>query len=167
VKVIGKSEVSIPVGDFSDISIMKPVDEDFGIVVPKIKINSRVIPDVDPENASVYQKALTQGVAHALGTKYPGEEGNVFIFAHSGQDFYEANRYNAVFYLLSKLEAGDGIYIFHKNKKYHYAVTGKFTANPEEVRYLEDTPGKNTLTLMTCWPAGTNWKRLIVEAEQN
>jgi LPXTG-site transpeptidase (sortase) family protein len=167
VQVVGKSEAMVPVsGNSQNIEIMKPVDENFGIVIPKIGVNSKVIPDVDPENGVVYQKALTEGVAQALGSKYPGEEGNVFIFAHSGQDFLEANRYNAVFYLLSKLETGDEILIFYQNKKYRYAVTDKKTVFPSEVNYMDDTPGRNTLTLMTCWPGGTIWKRLIVQAEQ-
>jgi len=167
VKVVGKSEATVGVGGLAKFEIVKPVDENFGIVIPKIGVNSKVIPDVDPENGAIYQRALTQGVAHALGTKYPGEEGNVFIFAHSGQDLFEANRYNAVFYLLSKMEAGDEIYVFYKNKKYRYSVTAKKTAAPEEIQYFDDLPGKNTLTLMTCWPGGTTWKRLIVRAEQN
>jgi len=166
-QVVGKSEAMVPVGgNAQNIEIMKPVDENFGIVIPKIQANAKVIPDVDAQNPAVYQKALAQGVAHALGSANPGEEGNVFIFAHSGQDFLEANRYNAVFYLLSKLEAGEEIYIFYKSKKYRYIITDKKTANPEEIQYLADTPGKNILTLMTCWPGGTTWKRLIVRAQQ-
>ena len=166
-RVVGKSEATVPVGGSAKFEIIKPVDENFGIVIPKIKANAKVIPNVDPENPAVYQRALTQGVAHALGTKHPGEVGNVFIFAHSGQDFLEANRYNAVFYLLSKLEKGDEIFIFYQTKKYRYVVTEKKTAAPEEVQYMSDTPGKNTLTLMTCWPGGTTWKRIVVRAEQS
>ena len=165
-RVVGKSEAMISIEGSNNFEIVRPVDENFGIVIPKIGVNSKVIPDVDPENSAIYQKALTQGAAHALGAKYPGEEGNVFIFAHSGQNFLEANRYNAVFYLLTKLEAGDEVFLFYKNKKYRYLVMAKATAFPEEIHYLADTPGKHTLTLMTCWPGGTTWKRLIVQAEQ-
>lgn len=167
VKVVGKSEASVPVGNSAKFEIMKPADENFGIVIPKIEANAKIVPEVDAENSAIYQRALTQGVAHAKGTRLPGEEGNIFLFAHSGQDVLEANRYNAVFYLLSKLEKGDEIFIFYQTKKYRYLVTEQHTAAPEEVRYMDDTPGKNTLTLMTCWPGGTTWKRLIVRAEQN
>ncbi len=166
VKVVGKSESMVSASGPSEFQILKPVDENFGIVIPKIEANAKVIPNVDPQNPAAYQRALTQGVAQALGTKYPGEEGNIFIFAHSGQDFLEANRYNAVFYLLSKLETGDEIFIFYQTKKYRYTVTEKKTAAPSEAQYMDDTPGKYTLTLMTCWPGGTTWKRLIVRAEQ-
>jgi sortase A len=148
-------------------SVLIPMDEEFGIVIPKIEANAKIIPNVDVENSVAYQRALTQGVAQAAGSANPGEDGNVFIFAHSGQDFLEANRYNAVFYLLSKLEKGDEIDIFYQKQKFQYLVTGKYTAFPAEVGYMDNTLGKKTLTLMTCWPGGTTLKRLIVRAEQN
>ena len=143
-----------------------PVDERFGIVIPKIGANAKVIPDVDWQDSAVYQQALTKGVAHAKGTVFPGEPGNVFLFAHSGVDFYEANRYNAVFYLLSKLSAGDEIYLFHDGHKLAYQVTEQKTVSAESVEYMKGDPNKETLTLMTCWPAGTTYRRLIVLAER-
>lgn len=146
--------------------VMYPVDEDFGIVIPKLSANAPVIPDVDWQDAAVYQRALTKGVAHAAGTAYPGGQGNVFIFSHSGVDFYEAVRYNALFYLLNKLVPGDEIYLFYKGQKFVYRVSAQKTISPEQVEYLKGDPKKQTLTLMTCWPAGTTLKRLIVVADQ-
>jgi LPXTG-site transpeptidase (sortase) family protein len=147
--------------------IINPVDEEFGIVIPALSANARVIGDIDWENAAAYQRALTRGVVHAKGTSHPGEPGNVFIFAHSGVDFYEAIRYNAEFYLLSKLTPGDLVYLFYQKQKYTYRVTGKKTVAPEEVGILTDnTALERTLTLMTCTPAGTTFKRLIVTANQ-
>lgn len=147
-------------------SALLPVDEDFGIVIPKITANAKVLPDVNWKDSAVYQRALTQGVAHAAGTALPGEEGNVFIFAHSGVDFYEANRYNAVFYLIGKLEAGDTIYLFYKGKRLEYKVVENKIVAAEAVEYLTGDAQKKTLTLMTCWPAGTTYKRLVVVAEE-
>jgi sortase A len=164
-KVVSQEEAQTQSGNQKNILV--PVDEEFGIVIPKIEANAKVIPNVDAENPAAYQRALTQGVAQAASSANPGEEGNIFIFAHSGQDALEANRYNAVFYLLSKLEKGDEIDIFYQKQKFQYLVTGKYTVSPEEVQYMDDTPGKNTLTLMTCWPGGTTLKRLIVRAEQD
>jgi LPXTG-site transpeptidase (sortase) family protein len=149
-----------------DSGIIVPVNEQFGIIIPKIFVNSKVFPDIDPENSAVYQRVLTKGVAHVLGTAHPGQPGNVFIFAHSGKDFYQVERYNAVFYLLTKLQKGDEIFIFYQGKKITYSVSDEKVINAAEVGYLNDIPGKNTLTLMTCWPAGTTWKRFIVVAEE-
>jgi LPXTG-site transpeptidase (sortase) family protein len=147
--------------------VIRPVDDQFGIVIPKISANAKVIADVDPNDSKVYQKALTEGVAQASGSALPDEPGNVFLFSHSGQDFLEANRYNAVFYLLGKMEVGDEIFIFYQTQKMSYKVREKKVVAATDVQYMAKESQKNTLTLMTCWPAGTTWKRLIVIAEKN
>lgn len=167
VSVVTKKEAeSFSKNDISKVGdIIEPIDENFGIVIPKIRANAKVIPNVDPNDSATYQKVLTQGVASTKGSVAPGKEGNIFIFAHSGIDFYEAERYNAVFYLLDKLEKGDEIFIFYKGEKIRYAVTESKTVGADETKYYDGIPGKKTLTLMTCWPAGTNLKRYIVIAE--
>ncbi|MDP3957088.1 MAG: sortase [bacterium] len=71
-----------------------------------------------------------------------------------------------MFYLINKLEVGDDIIVFYKKQKFTYRVAGQKTVSPESVGYLTGSPDKNTLTLMTCWPAGTTLSRLIVVAEQ-
>ena len=155
-----------PPTDSDSSAIIRPVDEDFGLVIPKISANSKVIADVDPDNSVVYQRALTQGVAHARGTAYPGNDGNIFIFAHSGIDFYEALHYNAVFYLLDKLEKNDKVYIFYKGREISYKVSDKKVVLATDIKYFEGDGDTKTLTLMTCWPPGTTWKRLVVIAVQ-
>ena len=105
----------------NDKRVINPVDNDFGVVVPKIGANAKVIKDVDPFNAHTYQQALTQGVAHAKGSPVPDEFGNTFLFAHSSDNFYNANRYNSVFYLLSKLESDDIFYLTFDNQLYKYS----------------------------------------------
>jgi sortase A len=159
---MGKEQV----GNNDKNTVIYPVDEDFGIVIPKILANAKVIPDVDWTDARVYQRALAEGVAHAEGTSHPDERGNVFIFSHSGVDFYEANRYNALFYLLNKLVAGDEIYLFYHKQKYVYTVVEKKLVSPENIEYLTGKSDKQTLTLMTCSPAGTTFKRLLVIADR-
>lgn len=144
---------------------LAPVDKEFGIVIPKIAANAKVIPNVNPFNEREYQWQLTKGVAHAKGTAFPGQYGNVFIFAHSAGNFYDANRYNAIFYLLTKMEKGDMIDLFYKKYKYEYRVIEKKTVDAAAVKYLAGDSRKKTVTLMTCWPAGTTYKRLLVIAE--
>lgn len=146
-------------------NVIVPRDENFGIVIPKINANAKVIKDVNPLNSSQYQWALTKGVAHAKGSAYPGQFGNVFLFSHSSVDFYEAARYNSIFYLLTKLEKGDDVYIFYNKAKIKYTVTGKKIVGANAVSYLKNSQGKHQLTLMTCWPPGTTLNRLLVTAE--
>jgi sortase A len=140
-------------------------DKEFSIVIPKIGANSKIVKDVDPYNSKEYQQKLTQGVAHAKGTSLPGEFGNSFYFAHSSDNFYNANRYNSVFYLLNKLSRGNLIYLIYNGIIYSYKVTESEVVNAEDVNYLQSDENKKTVTLMTCWPAGTTLKRFIVVGE--
>jgi sortase A len=148
------------------IQTIKPIDPRFSIIIPKIGANVRVVADVNPFNPKEYQVALSKGVAQARGSVLPGQVGNTFIFAHSAQNWYVANQYNAVFYLLSKLQKGDEIYVSYNKNIYKYKVSETKQVNDTEVQYLDTIPGKGkTLTLMTCWPPGTTLKRLIVVAD--
>jgi LPXTG-site transpeptidase (sortase) family protein len=148
--------------DDGDKSVLVPVDSAFSIVIPKIGANVPVVQDVDPLDPSVYRVALAQGIAHAKGTKLPGESGNVFLFAHSSDDFLTRGRYNAVFYLLDKLSPGDRFTIAYHDRLYDYRVFDRKTLSPEQVEYLNAKSEENTVTLMTCWPPGTDAKRLLV-----
>ena len=140
------------------------IDQDFGLYIPKIGANSKVIRNVDPYKESEYDKALISGVAHAKGTALPNQEGNVFLFAHSAVNFYERRKYNVYFYLLDELEKEDEIYVSYQGQIYQYSVLEVKRVNPSEVEYLGKYLPKDTLTLMTCWPAGANIKRTIVTA---
>jgi len=141
------------------------VDKEFSIVVPKIGANSKVISDVDPYDSQVYQRELTKGVAHAKGTVYPGQVGNSFYFAHSSDNFYNANRYNSVFYLLNKLEKDDVFYLVYKGDVFKYKVLQVKIVSAESIDYMKGTTERRLATLMTCWPAGTNIQRLVVVGE--
>lgn len=137
------------------------------ISIPKVGVNAEVFLEVDPYNKEGYSKALKQGAAHAKGTAYPGQEGNVFIFAHSSSPDSSAGKYNTIFSLLNKLKEGDEVYLVYGKDNFKYKVTQTKIINAEEVGYINSNSvsDKKTVTLMTCWPIGTNWKRLLVIGE--
>jgi sortase A len=143
-----------------------PEDRNFGLVIPKLGINVPIIEGVDPYDPEKYQQALAKGVAHVRGTTLPEDIGNTVLFAHSSDNFYNANMYNAIFYLLNKLEMGDEIYLVHKQKIHKYEVAEKVMAKPKEINYMENS-SVSKLTLITCWPPGTTFKRLVVVAKSS
>ena len=65
------------------INILTPSNKDFSIIIPKIGAVAPIIEDVDPFNPDKYLPALKKGAAHAAETSKPGENGNVYVFAHS------------------------------------------------------------------------------------
>lgn len=148
----------------SPVEILTPEDPEFSIVVPKIGANARILPNIDASREDIYLPALEEGVAHTLGTVFPGEKGHIFLFAHSTDYFWNIGSYNAVFYLLYKLEKGDRVNLFYKGQRYVYQIVGKTVVDPEDVQYLTRKSTKEFLTLQTCWPPGTTLRRLLVFA---
>lgn len=154
---------------FSDISAQEnsiiPVSTEYGIVIEKINANAKVIANVNPANEREYVKALSGGVAEALGSTPPGEKGNLYLFSHSTDAPWNIVRYNAVFYLLRELVQGDRVIIFYKNRRYDYIVFDKVIVKPSDVSYLTNKYDAPVLTLQTCDPPGTLLNRLVVRAK--
>lgn len=149
----------------STVEIIKPVDPNYSIVIPKINANALIVPNVDTSNRLAYLDALKRGVAHAEGTANPGEGGHMFFFAHSTDNFWNVTRYNAVFYLLYKLENGDDVNIYYKGVRHKYTVVGHEIVDPSQVDFLTRKTPDELVTLQTCWPLGTTFKRYLVFAK--
>ncbi len=152
--------------ELKNIEVLVPSNPEFGIVIPKIAANSSVIPQVSVTDKDAYLNALQSGVAQAEGTAFPGEGGHIFMFAHSTDFVWNVGTFNAIFYLLYKLEIGDEINIFYKGQRFVYHVTGKEVVDPNQVEYLTRKSDREFLTLQTCWPPGTTLKRQLIFAER-
>lgn len=138
------------------------------ISVAKINIEAPMVwSKTEIENEML--KDLENGVAHYAKTTSPGQNGNTVISGHSSNYLWAKGNYNYIFKNLNDLEAGDEIIVktFQKNGRviiYHYKVSDVFTTGPDDEAIFapSDSP---VLTLSTCWPLGTNLKRLIVKAD--
>ena len=109
------------------------------------------------------QEYLKQGaVILPLGTVI-GQPGNVVITAHSsGTSAFGPYRF--AFARLSELEEGQEFTITTPDANYTYKVYGKEIVWPHEVDKLPKDD-RSTITLVTCWPLWTNFKRLLVHSE--
>ena len=96
---------------------ISPASRDFGLVIPKIGINTAVIPAVNPTDPGQYLSALKKGVAHASTSYFPDEDGTVYLFSHSTNYDWFVSDLNAVFYLLKNLAEGDLIVVYYKGSK--------------------------------------------------
>jgi sortase A len=145
--------------------ILKPKDTDFSIVIPKIAASAKIYPNLDANKPAEFLPVLSKGIAHAKGSVFPGMQGNVYLFAHSTDNWWNVGRYNAVFYLLKDLQEGDEIVVFFEGRRYEYRVAYTVITDPTDVGYLTAShAGESRLVLQTCWPPGTTWKRLFVIA---
>jgi sortase A len=139
----------------------------YTLSIPKIGVNSAIKLNVDMFDKKAYEEALTHGVAHASGTALPGEIGNSFIFGHSSAPLGITRSYAAIeFVLLNHLDSGDEILVLNGDNKYSYKIFDKKVVSDDSMEYIHKYYGKDTITLMTCWPPGTNLKRLLVIAEK-
>lgn len=167
--VVITSEQALNKVGFGDLqqseNIIKPVSTQYGIVIEKINANAMVVPGVDVTNEKEYSRALAQGVAEAFGSTKPGESGNLFIFSHSADAPWNISRLNAIFYLLRELEKGDKVIIFYDFRRYDYTVFDKQVVEPRDLSFLTNRYDKPVLTLQTCDPPGTLFRRLIVRAQ--
>lgn len=131
------------------------------IKADKISLNAPVIWDIGEPDVL---EQLKNGVIQYQGTSHPGEGGNVFMIGHSSNYFWIKSDYNAVFALLDKLESSDRIEVRYNNRSYFYDVTDKKVVSPNDIEVMQDSQ-KEFLTLMTCWPVGTNVSRLVIQAQ--
>lgn len=148
------------------------VPYDNRIIIPKIGKN---IPLVDVRLDSgfdldhvenIFMEELQKWVVRYPGTSLPWQTGNAFIFWHSSNYPWMKGQYNDVFALLDKLSPGDEIIVYYWQKKFTYTMKEKTVVKPGNVKALQSRdPNKKELSLMTCWPIGTNINRLIVFAE--
>ena len=141
------------------------LDPYFSIYIPKIDAKAKVIPNVDPGNSVEYLKALSEGVAQAKGTYFPGQGKTIYLFSHSTDSPIDIAKYNAVFYLLRKLDKGDRIIVYFLGVEHDYVVTEKFVTKADDTSWLKDDGSGERLILQTCDPPGTSWNRLMVIAK--
>ena len=126
------------------------------------------IPKLNIENALVKVGGtdLNKSLIHFLPKSLPGEIGNVAIFGHSTlPQLYKPNNYKSIFTYLHTLEKGDEIYVKVGSLKYVYEVKEMFVVEPDQIEVLEQATDDSYITLITCTPPGTYWKRLIVKAK--
>lgn len=141
-------------------------DKNYSLFIPKIEARSKVIENVDVSKPNIYLPALQQGVAAAANLSRPGLKGTTFLFAHSVDSPLNFSRYNAIFYLLDKIETGDKVEIVYRNRLFKYQIEKTEILTANDLRYLVPQTDEERLVLQTCYPPGTSWKRLVVVAKR-
>lgn len=138
------------------------------IKIEKLRVDAPMVWSKTDVEANML-KDLENGLSHFMKTSAPGQNGNMIVSGHSSNYIWAKGGYNHVFKDLNNLQAGDLVTIktVQKNGKiiyYKYKITEKFVTTPDDEKIFADTQNP-TMTLTTCWPIGTNLKRLIVKAE--
>jgi LPXTG-site transpeptidase (sortase) family protein len=140
----------------------------FMIAIDKIDVEAPVMLSASTDESAL-QKDLEKGVVHYPGTALPGQRGNAYIAGHSSNYAWSHGAYNYVFKGLNDLAPGDRITItmaFANGKKifYNYTVSLKEEVSPDDARIFAQSRSQE-LTLTTCWPLGTNTRRIMIKAQ--
>jgi sortase A len=136
--------------------VVAPVTS-YTISIPKLKIvDAQVVISGDD---------LNQSLIHYGGTGLPGEYGTAVIFGHSTlPQFYSPTNYRSIFSLLPTLKVGDEFSIQFDGVTYRYQIEEMLVTEPNDLTPLEQRFDDSHVTLITCVPPGTYWKRLNVRA---
>lgn len=135
-----------------------PVDT-YLLSIPKLRINEALV--------KIGTDDLSKNIIHYGGSGLPGKFGNTVLFGHSVlPSFYDPKNYLTIFSLLPTLKTGDDIFIKFDGVDYRYQVESRRITDPEDVTGLEQRFDDSYITLVTCVPPGTYWKRLWLSARQ-
>lgn len=108
---------------------------------------------------------LKKSLIHYPNSSFPGELGNPIIFGHSTLPiFFNPKVYETIFSTLPEMQKGDEIIARIDSVEFTYEVYKLITVDPDDLTVLEQKYDSYDLSLITCVPPGTKWKRLVVKA---
>ena len=140
----------------------------YWLEIPSLGITAPIIME-QSSNLNVIYKRLEKGVVHYSPSPELGELGTSVILGHSSAYPWYRGSYGSVFALISKLNAGDRINIYGNSKTLNYKVSKSLVFSPfstdEELLSGFEQSNDSSIILMSCWPVGTNYKRLAVRAD--
>lgn len=136
--------------------VITPVNS-YRLSIPRLKIEDATV--------IVAGDDLSKSLIHYGGTGLPGEYGTAVVFGHSTlPQFFDPRNYRTIFSTLPTMKEGDEIFVTYDRVKYRYVVYEMTVTEPNDLSSLEQKFDDSYLTLITCVPPGTYWKRLNVKA---
>lgn len=129
----------------------------YTISIPKIEIRNAVVTNEDSD--------LTKHLVQYNSDTFPPKEGNTVIFGHSTlPQLYDPTNYKTIFANAYKLTTGDEIIVNTNNVSYIYKIETITVVEPTDTSVLAQNFSDSFITIITCTPPGTVWKRLIIKA---
>ena len=115
-----------------------------GIAIPDLKINLPIFKGLD-------NVGLTYGAGTMKNDQVMGENNYALASHHV---FGMTGSSQMLFSPLERAKEGMEIYLTDKNKVYTYVISEVKTVTPEHVEVIDNRPGQNEVTLVTCTDAG-------------
>lgn len=121
---------------------------------------------IDRATVSTTNDDLAKNLVHYNGSGIPGKTGKAVVFGHSTlPQLFNPKDYKTIFATLHTLKIGDEIVVDYDNVTYTYSIIGREVVDPDNTSVLSQQYNDSYLTLITCTPPGTYWKRLVIKAK--
>jgi sortase A len=135
----------------------KPKIDTYTMSIPKLNIKDAVVSATDDD--------LSIHLVNLGGTALPPDKGNAVIFGHSTlPQLFDPKNYKTIFAKAYELKVGDELFTNVSGAIYKYRVYNITVVSPDNTSVLEQDYSDSFLTLITCTPPGTIWKRLIIRS---
>jgi len=130
----------------------------YSLAIPKLGISSAIVSTTDYD--------LDHHLVNYGGTAIPPDTGNAIVFGHSTlPQLFDVTNYKTIFANAYKLGVGDEIIATVDHVSYRYVIKTILVVNPTDTSIFSQNFDTPYLTLVTCTPPGTTWRRLILRAE--
>lgn len=134
-----------------------PKISSYNISIPKLKIKDAYVTTIDND--------LDNHLVNYIGTAIPPDNGTAVIYGHSSlPQLFNPKNYKTIFATLHNIKVGDEIYVNASGISYRYKIFSITIVEPEDTSIFTQDYNNSYLTLVTCTPPGTTWKRLIVKS---
>lgn len=135
-----------------------PAIASYTISIPKLNIQHAFVSTVDDK--------LDEHLVQYWGSALPPLLGNTVIFGHSTlPQLFDAKNYRTIFAHIHELQVNDFITVHIDKNDYTYKVNNITITTPDDISMLSQNTNGHYLTIITCTPPGTTWKRLIIKSE--
>lgn len=129
----------------------------YTVSIPKIEIDNAVVTNKDFD--------LTRHMVQYNSDTFPPKKGNSVIFGHSTlPQLYNPKDYKTILANAYKLAIGDEIIVNGQNARYVYKIENITVVEPTDTSVLAQNFSDSFITIITCTPPGTIWKRLVIKA---
>jgi len=127
------------------------------LTIPSLHISNAFVSTVNTD--------LSLHLVHLGGTALPPDKGTAVIFGHSTlPQLFVPNNYRTIFANAYKLQVGDELITTVNNVIYKYKIFAIIVVDPDDTSVLAQNSDDSYLTIITCTPPGTVWKRLVVQS---
>jgi len=126
--------------------------------IPKLQLKDLIVSTVDTD--------IDHHLVQFPGTAFPPNKGNTAIFGHSTlPQLFNPTNYKTIFANALQLKVGDTIEATVNNTLYTYHIVNITITDPQDTSYLAQQNDESYITIITCTPPGTIWKRLVIRAK--